>query len=708
MGNILDAYATQVQKTYGNSNTSQSFAEADTTVLQGVATLNNTLGAIAEKYTKAKHISDTNKANVDQRELVQNFMREQRRRPSTRKGNETLLQAREREWDEFSENHLKTFYKNIENKKVADNLEKEWAGQAIDFKDMVMNSAIDEDIAYMHEVAGDSITRSMDLAFNGTDQAEFGKTKREIASEAQAGNISPAERDHYWNQVDKTDALWETNNGLMDPDTNERSGPMDYAEAQMHIEKAGLEADEKTEALAYLKKKEEIRIAKAIDDGMVYHQTTIHDGAYDGMPDNSAHDLLQERMNANNPDFSPQNQEQEHAVLARRIAKNNSKDGKEDDSDPIAYRAVFDAIRSQDVSPEDARTLFLELQGRLSTTDITKLDTMMEKDIYAKEQSMDNYAADAVKRIEAFYKGDDEKAAAAGNMIMDEYDYLKRNATGDDRYKETFTSRDDIDQMVRAQMNKQMLKIIDEDTLEETNGAKHLTDYEILVREGEAGNLSSMTERDLTATFYSQPGLSEAEMKDMYVESTGKGSWKDLTKREQSQAIYSINVAKLAKEGSGFIADNTNLYVRDVVLDNKTSMPIFNVIAGQDGEGNAIITQMKLTYDEKENEERIMAFNPDPAVRDWEVLNIKYRSTEADVGFIPAFKAAASAAINLGFVEEDVIDYDYVDPDADPNKQWSEDLEAGNQYVTDVPAPGQKVIPEKKTEQSYKDNWLGK
>lgn len=675
--------------------------QADNQVANALGGAAAALGNMSMQYIHAKHVSDTNAANVEIKTRVNDFMQQQRRMPAARQGNETLLQAREREWDEFSADLEANYLPNIENGQVSENLTKEWESRTEDYKNQVMNAAIDEDIVYMHEVAGDSINKGMALAFEGSDPKAFAQVKRDTMAEEQAGNISQAEREHYWNQVDKTEALWETKNGIFNPETGESSDPMNYAEAQLHIENAGLEADEKTEALAYLKTQEEIRIKKAISDGMISHQTSIHDGAYDGMSSNAAHDLLQERMVVNNPDFSPQNQETEHAVLARRIAK-NAKGGDEDPSDPKALRAVFDAIRDYGVSSEEARQIFLDNQGDLSISDIRMLDGLIEKDMYSKERAMDTYADEAVTRIEGFFKGDEERAAAAGNMILNEYNYRKSNASGDDLYKETFITREEIDNMVRAQMNDQMLKLIDEDTLEETNGKEHLTDFEIFIREGEEGNIASLTERELTAVFYTRPDLTVDQMKDMYVERMGKTKWKDLSQTEQNQATYSINAAKLATQGSGFIRDVSGYMVHDVVLDDETSMPIFNTIVGHDGEGNAIISQLKLVYDEHKNEERIMIFNPDPKVRDWEALNGTYRDTSADVGVIAALKATADAVLKLNdgsaaFETPTPEQNEDITVEGEQPSPYTEELPEESPYVQTVQPPGY----------DYKDSWLG-
>jgi len=687
---MLTPYKSQVGLPNPVTEVAGPQVQADTQILQGVGAVTKALGGMADQWMKSKLINDTNTANTEIKVRVNDFNEYQRTNAPIQKDGESRMDARIREWDEFSDKLKSEYISKLDNGQVAENILKQWPSRTEDFKAQVVDKAITENLAYQHNQALTNFQTQYSLAFLQDSEEGYDDLDKMIAGEDDGLNINQSERDAWWDMSKRGRVLLQTRIGLEGKD-GKMTGQMSYPDSLKHVEASNLTGDNKAEAKKYLKEQEKLRIEKVVREGMVSIQTMIYEGEFVGTPD--GHDKLQEFLVANYPDFDFANNQSAHNILSKENAKLDS--GRESKETP-AGTEFMNIITDPTLSLPQKAEGYWRLYPDMSRTEQEKFFKYMNDETFGTDRKIPEYVKNKISGMKPYFDKDGKEFAIFEQEMWLEAERLMTTGSSKaDIMGESNVNEQMVDKKAATIFQANLIKTIDDLTMNEVHGDETISAPERLIRAAMNGEFATVTDMEALQVFYKRSDMTEKQMKDAISSRTPTGKWDDMTAIEKSKGMFLINAAKVAKLGGAHIEELVpDMLVANTAIDKANGMPIFTMV-NRSRAGNP--RYARLNFDENTKEEYFEEWkvNPTTGNNEWTLwTGITYPDLNSDTvveGTLKDLKKGIQALTNPDGMEEALEALKTPAPKPDPLYNWD---------VEKFPEPEEK-------EKNKFQEWLG-
>ena len=445
----------------------QAPASYQTPVADAIGNAANVGSQFLDKYNQAKYNRDKTDLMLNTKKMVNDYQENLRTNPIVRQNpDDDIVALKEQDWQKFSIEAIgNKLFGNIQNPKLREDMGAWWANESENFRSNVVNSAIDEDIAYM----GQRTKENIDTAIY---EGQYALAAQYAANGVKDGVLNANDEDDVLDQIALQSVLKITGpNPGMDSEGNPIK-PMTMKEAQQFINESGLEADEKIKANKWMVERRKVydteveAAVKQYDDGhfntlasaIITDDIRTTEGmlAYlDSMPDAQ---LGEDVIEGSSEEFKANNLVKMNNLLKQRQKERDAAAKGEKEPDiPPGVEDYLERLRSTGTHEE-----MLDALWKLQTMDNPPITTKQANDYKKKseqavwnEQIKDPYAGRFDDKINSLLKDKTITVDDAGNIRRLWNDHVELY-NDEDTFKEKYN--EDMDQFFKN-LTSEVVKI---------------------------------------------------------------------------------------------------------------------------------------------------------------------------------------------------------------------------------------------------------
>ena len=494
-------------------------------------------GNVAETYQKAQFAFDATEANLEITKRINAYQENLRNNPIMPVVGENIVQTKQKDWQNFSEDLMKNYISQIDNSQLRNVLTDDWNLKSEKIRNDVVNDAIDENIMFMANRLSDDINELV-LAgdFEGADKA--------IALGEQSALLDREQTVDFYAFVDRSELLA----GLEANNTS-------FSEGKDIINSSNLPVEEKGKAQNIWQEREDERIRVEKESLIATQESNLEEGFLGISRDQirtmtQLDDLLEDggRYEAND---SGQGERLRAALRRRQKERDTDTTVKDDPASIRRIEQALDDFKGDDIAFR--RVLAAEATGISGKTYNTYFELSQKQAFAVKNDQATNFFNDQVEAMakQGFWgkdptdilNGQNEMYRAKDELMFSDSLTSEQIASG-----EGFTL--DMSKQLVANFQDQIVgKLLRDQPIREDNGQFHWTDVEKLIEHGIEGRLFGRTNMDQLSNFLNDSTMATSTLQDNVARDTfNRRSYNDLSKDEKNRVNVTVAVGQLVRK----------------------------------------------------------------------------------------------------------------------------------------------------------------